>query len=87
MAKSNVQDSVRKKLHLKLELSLHSRMLQKNGVINVTGGKDSSSYYITYPDISVKGTAEENGNSTEVYGIAWYDHQFGNFRIFDSARD
>jgi len=87
-AKTNTRSGDKRALHLKLEMSLHSMMLQgKNGLMPMVHGEGGASYYFTYPDVSVKGTVSDGENVSNVEGTAWHDHQFGDFTVFDSAWD
>jgi predicted secreted hydrolase len=46
-----------------------------------------ASYYYTRPRMDVQGTLNLDGEQRQVSGIAWFDHQWGDFEIFDLGWD
>lgn len=56
----------------------------KKGVIDIGKGY---SYYYSFTDMSVKGTLEIGNETKQVEGIAWMDHQWGNFDLYNKQWD
>jgi predicted secreted hydrolase len=48
-------------------------------------GDGTASYYYSRTDLNVTGRLEANGATIPVTGVAWMDHQWGNFKTFESG--
>lgn len=63
---------------LKLESARPPVLHGDNGVINMKNAGDS--YYYSRPLLNVSGKLNIHGNTEEVTGTAWFDHQWGDFK-------
>jgi predicted secreted hydrolase len=55
----------------------------QRGIIEM--GSGSTSYYYSKTRMEVSGTLTVDGNEEPVTGMAWSDHQWGDFSVFNSA--
>lgn len=46
-----------------------------------------ASYYYSRPRMQVSGTVTEPGQRRQVTGLAWFDHQWGDFEVFELGWD
>ncbi|MBW2981808.1 hypothetical protein KY343_02905 [Candidatus Woesearchaeota archaeon] len=56
----------------------------KKGLIDIGKGY---SYYYSFTDMSIRGTLKIGDKIKQVEGIAWMDHQWGNFDLHDKQWD
>jgi predicted secreted hydrolase len=57
----------------------------KNGIISM--GIDNASYYYSRTRMAISGSITINRKSEAVTGVAWFDHQWGNFALKRLAWD
>ena len=50
-------------------------------------GSEGSSYYYSRTRMDISGTIKINGNTESVNGIAWFDHQWGDFLVSQLSWD
>jgi len=69
--------------HQQMQLAVDMDCLKRPLIVGGTGcvtiGKDGYSYYYSLTRLSVVGTINVHGIQETVNGIAWVDHQWGNF--------
>ena len=56
-----------------------------NGILDFED--TGASYYYTRPRMAVTGTLDVDGETRPISGLAWFDHQWGDFEIFRLAWD
>jgi predicted secreted hydrolase len=66
-------------MQLSIDMDCQKQPLPVGGTGFVKIGKDGFSYYYSLTMLSVVGTLIVNGTRETVSGIAWMDHQWGNF--------
>jgi predicted secreted hydrolase len=66
-------------MQLSADMDCQKRPLIIGGTGLIPVGKDGFSYYYSLTRLSVKGTITVHGKNESVSGIAWVDHQWGNF--------
>jgi predicted secreted hydrolase len=64
---------------LDLQLSDHGDPVPHDNDGFVEFGPAGSSYYYSRPRMSAQGTVDLDGSTYDVEGIAWFDHQWGDF--------
>lgn len=71
--------------NLQLKAASDPLLHGNNGVLPL--GQDGSSYYYSRPRMAVAGTLDINGHHENVTGLAWFDHQWGDFVVSALAWD
>jgi predicted secreted hydrolase len=70
---------IQQMMQLSVDMDCQKRPLIIGGTGLVPVGKDGFSYYYSLTKLSVTGTIVVHGSNEAVSGIAWVDHQWGNF--------
>jgi predicted secreted hydrolase len=70
-----------------IDLKLASRKppVLHNGNGLITLGQAGSSYYYSRTRMEITGTINDHGQSLSVGGLAWMDHQWGNFLVLGNG--
>ena len=72
-------------LTVNLEMGSGDIMCQGNRGVLDDSYLDGSSYYFSLPNLVTTGRISYGGNTCDVNGMTWHDHQWGNFRLREIA--